>query len=101
MLTYRQMFCDIEQRDPSWQSQCVDGEHTPSDLLWCGVVLERHTGPSGPAAYGLRPVGWESIVEKARRDLDRIQAAWRVRHLVAACGQEEVRTFLEAIECEL
>lgn len=97
MQTYRQMFSDIERREPSWQSQCIDGEHTPSDLLWCGVVMERHSGPSGPAAYGMRSVGWESIVGKARRDLERITASWRVIRLAAACTPADVRAFLEAM----
>ena len=90
---------DLDTCLPTWPMLCIDGEHTPSDLQWCGIVDEplaqwlrgprRDTAKDNP--------GWQRMIERAKADIDAIDGEWRVKRLAAACTPADVEAFLEAL----
>ena len=74
------------------------GEHTPSDLMWLGIVE--------PLPYWLRGLpldrpkdepAWRRRIDKAKADIAAIDSEWRAKRLAAACTPADVRVFLEAM----
>lgn len=91
---------ELDRCLPSWSMLTADGEHTPSDLMWCGIVDE-------PLPYWLRgprqdraqdSPTWRRMIERAKADIDAIDREWRVRRLAAACTPADIEAFLEALE---
>lgn len=90
---------DLDRCLLTWPMLCIDGEHTPSDLQWCGIVDEplpqwlrgerRDLAKNNP--------GWQRMIARAKADIDAIDGEWRVKRLAAACSAEDVRTFLEVL----
>ncbi len=90
---------DLDKCLPTWAMRCIDGQHTPLDLQWCGIVDEplpdwlrgprRDRAKDNPA--------WRRMIARAKADLQAVEREWRVRRLAAACTPADVRVFLEAM----
>lgn len=97
--SYNECDRELDRCLPTWTSQVREGEHTPSDLQWCGIVDE-------PLPYWLRGPrrdlakhnnAWRQMIARAKSDIDTIDAEWRVKRLAAACTPADVEVFLKGI----
>ena len=91
---------ELDRYPRTWASLCVEGQHTPSDLQWCGIVSERLPdwlrGPREDRAQD-NPA-WQRMIMRAQADIAAIDCEWRVKRLAEACTPADVRVFLEASE---